>query len=310
MRNPKSILVALMMVLPCSLSAAQATRVPGSSVVLEPPSGFTASSRFSGFESAEQQASIMVTEVPGPFSGITAGLNARGLASRGMTLISSARRQVDGRQALLIQAAQTANGVEFLKWMLAAGDATQTTMIVATFPRASEAQLSDAMRAAVLSVRWAAGAAPDPFEGLPYRVSPTRSLKVAGRMNNLLVLSESGNLKPQGPNAAMFIVGSSVSPVRIDDLAAFAETRAKQTKQMRDIVVSRQGPISVGGTNAHELVAEGIDTSSGRRVTLYQVLLPENGGYVLMQGLVASTRAAAVIPEFREAAASFQRVAR
>jgi hypothetical protein len=166
------------------------------------------------------------------------------------------------------------------------------------------------MRAAVLSVRWAPRAAPDPFEGLPYRVSPTNSLKVAGRVNNLVVLSESGTLKPQGPDAAMFIVGGSVSPVRIDDLAAFAETRAKQTKQMRDLVVSRQGTITVAGTTAHELIAEGIDIATARRVTLYQVLLPENDGYVLMQGLVASTRAAAVIPEFRRAAESFQRVAR
>jgi len=237
-------------------------------------------------------------------------MNARGLATRGMTLISSTRREVDGKQGLLLQVSQAANGVEFLKWMLAVGDAKQTTMIVATFPRAAEADLSDSMRQAVLSIRWAQRSSPDPFEGLPFRITPSTSLKIAGRMNNLLVLSESGSMQPQGPNAALFIVGSSVSPVRIDDLATYAETRAKQTKQMNDIRVSRQASVTIAGTVAHELIAEGTDTSTGRAVTLYQVLLPEGGGYVLMQGLVASPRATAMIPEFRRAAQSFSRVAR
>jgi hypothetical protein len=304
------LLIAVLLALPHSPAAFQPTRVPGSSVTLEPPAGFTASSRFAGFERADAQASIMVTEVPGPFAGVTGGMNARGLATRGMTLISSTRREVDGKQGLLLQVSQAANGVEFLKWMLAVGDAKQTTMIVATFPRAAEADLSDSMRQAVLSIRWAQRSSPDPFEGLPFRITPSTSLKIAGRMNNLLVLSESGSMQPQGPNAALFIVGSSVSPVRIDDLATYAETRAKQTKQMNDIRVSRQASVTIAGTVAHELIAEGTDTSTGRAVTLYQVLLPEGGGYVLMQGLVASPRATAMIPEFRRAAQSFSRVAR
>lgn len=300
------LIVALVMLLLPHASATQAERVPGSSVTLEPPGGFTASSRFAGFERADLQASIMVTEVPGPFAGVTGGMNARGLATRGMTLISSARRQVDGKQALLIQVTQSANGVEFLKWMLAAGDTKQTTMIVATFPRTSEAELSEAMRAAVLSARWTTRTAADPFEGLPFRVTPSTSLKIAGRVNNLLILNESGSLQPQGPNAALFAVGSSVSPVHIADLASFAETRAKQTKQMQNIRISRQSSTTIAGTAAHELIAEGTDIATGRAVTLYQVLLPEGGGYVLMQGLVASSRAAAMIPEFQRAAESFR----
>jgi hypothetical protein len=304
------LLVVLLFALSHSPGAFQATHVPGSSITLEPPAGFTASSRFAGFERADAQASIMVTQLPGPFASVTGGLNAPGLAKRGMTLISSTRREVDGKQGLLLQVTQAAYGVEFLKWMLAVGDAKQTTMIVATFPKAAEADLSDPMRTAVLSARWTRGSAPDPFEGLPFRITPSSSLKIAGRLNNLLVLSESGSMQPQGPNAALFMVGSSVSPVRIDDLATYAEARARQTKQMNDIRVSRQASVTIAGTLAHELIAEGTDTSTGRAVTLYQVLLPESGGYVLMQGLVASPRATAMIPEFRRAAQSFSRVAR
>ena len=41
---------------------AQPIRVTGTSIVLAPPPGFVASERFPGFERADLQASIMVTE--------------------------------------------------------------------------------------------------------------------------------------------------------------------------------------------------------------------------------------------------------
>ena len=288
----------------------QASRVPGSSVSLEPPPGFTASSRFAGFERADLQASIMVTEIPGPFASVTGGMNAAGLATRGMTLIASGRTQVDGKQALLLYVSQSAGGIEYVKWMLSAGDAKGTVMIVATFPKSAEAELGGALRASVLSARWTAAAAPDPFEGLPFRVAATASLKIAGRMNNLLLMTESGSMQPRGPGSAVFMIGSSVAPVQITDLAGFAEARARQTKQLRNLQISRHGSVTVAGSVAHELIAQGTDQASGRAVALYQVLLPEDGGYVLMQGLVATSRAAAMIPEFRTAAQSYQRVSR
>jgi len=43
---------------------------------------------------------------------------------------------------------------------------------------------------------------------------------------------------------------------------------------------------------------------------LYQVVLPDPQGYVLMQGMVASTRATTMVPEFRAAAQTFRRTAR
>ena len=42
-------------------------------------------------------------------------------------------------------------------------------------------------------------------------------------------------------------------------------------------------------------------------VTLYQVVVPHPQGYVLMQGMVASTRAAAMVPEFRHNIADIPR---
>src|SRR5687768_14841330 len=188
MRFIAPIVVILLQV---SSVVAQPIRVAGTSVALAPPAGFVPSNRFPGFERADLQASLMVTEIPGPVADVSRGMTADGLATRGMTLISSTRRLVDGRQSLLLKVSQPAGGMTVHKWMLVSGDAKATVMIVGTFPKEYEPEIGDAMRESVLTARWAvAGAPPDHFEGLSFRVSPTPSLKIAGRMSNMLMLTE------------------------------------------------------------------------------------------------------------------------
>lgn len=308
MRFVTSLVVMLLHVSPVF---AQATRVTGTSVALSPPAGFVPSSRFPGFERADLQASVMVTEIPGPVSELSRGMTTANLATRGMTLISSTKLVVDGRPALLLKVSQPTGGMTVLKWMVVAGDSKRSVMIVGTFPKEHESLVGDAIKDSVLTARWVAGDAPrDHFEGLPFRVSPTTSLKVAGRVSNMVMLTESGEMGPQGPDAALFAVGSSLAPVDVSDLKAFAVARAGQTKQLKGVQISEQGPITIGNETAYELVAQGTDIATGRRVTLYQVVLPDAQGYVLMQGMVASSRAKAMVPEFRTAAQTFRRIGR
>jgi hypothetical protein len=301
----------VVILLQMSRGVGPAIRVTGTSVALAPPAGFVPSSRFPGFERADLQSSVMVTEIPGPVADVSRGMTAAGLATRGMTLISSARQVLDGRQTLLLKVSQPAGGMTVHKWMLVSGDARTTVMIVGTFPKECEPQIGDAMKESLLTARWEMAAeAPDHFEGLSFRVSPTTSLKIAGRMSNMLMLTESGQMGPQGPTAALFVVGTSLAQVDLSDLKAFATTRASHTKQLKGLRVSEQGATTIGHDAAYELVAEGTDIATGRLVTLYQVVLPDPQGYVLMQGMVASTRAATMVPEFRKAAQTFRRTAR
>jgi hypothetical protein len=206
---------------------------------------------------------------------------------------------------------QPAGAATVNKWMIVSGDARTTVMIVATFPQEHDAQVGDAIKDSLLTARWSvAAASSDHFEGLSFRVSPTPPLKIAGRMSNMLVLNESGQMGPHGANAALFVVGTSLSPADLSDLKAFATMRASQTKQIKGLRVSEQGPTAIGNEAGYELVAQGTDIASGQPVTLYQVVLPDPQGYVIMQGMVASTRAATIVPEFRKAAQTFRRTSR
>ena len=287
----KFITSMVVMLLQVSPAVAQPVRVTGTSVALAPPVGFVPSARFPGFERADLQSSLMVTEIPGPVAEVSRGMTATSLATRGMPLMSSTRQLVDGRQALLLKVSQLAAGMTVHKWMIVSGEASTTVMIVATFPKEHEPQIGDAAKDSLLTVRWTVGAAsPDHFEGLPFRISSTTSLKIAGRMSNMLMLTESGQMSPQGPTAALFVVGASLVPVDLSDLKAFATTRASQTKQLQSLRLSEQGTTAIGDETAYELVAQGTDITTGRLVTLYQVVLPDPQGYILMQGMVATTR--------------------
>ena len=288
---------------------AQPIRVTGTSILLAPPPGFVASERFPGFERADLQASIMVTEIPAPASEMMRGMTAPALATRGMTLISSTTQVLDGRPSRLLKVSQQAPGATVLKWMIVSGDVKTSVMIVGTFPREREPQIGEAMKDAVLSTRWNAGAAPpDHFEGLAFRISPINSLKIAGRMSNMLVLTETGKIAPQGAGAAVFVAGTSLAAVDLADLKGFATARARQTKQLNTLRVLEERPTTIGGETAYELIADGKDAATGRPVTLYQVVLPDRDGYVLMQGMVASPRAPELVPEFRKVAQTFRKV--
>jgi hypothetical protein len=297
----------------CSLAAAapavaQAVRVAGTSVTMTPPDGFSPAQRFPGFERADLQASIMVTELPTPAAQMRRGMTKDALATRGMTLIASTLHRMDGEEALLLNVSQSAAGGEYLKWMLITGDRRKTIMIVGTFPRSAESDLSDPIRTSVLTAHSSAAAPADPLEGLQFRVTPGGILKVAGRMSNMLILTESGNMGPQGPDSALLAVGSSIAAVPIDDLRAFSETRAKQTAKTTGLRVVSGQALTIDALDGYELVAEAADDATGKPVTLYQVVLPDGGGYVIMQGLIATARAAVMVPEFRRVAATFRRV--
>ncbi|MBE0704933.1 MAG: hypothetical protein IH582_17520, partial [Afipia sp.] len=152
-----------------SVAAADYVRIRGTRTSLQPPKGFSLADRFPGFQRADVQSSIMVTEIRAPAAEMMKGKTKEGLAARGMTLISSNAEKIGGRQALLLHVAQNAAGAAFLKWMLVTGDQNTSLMIVGTFPKAAEARVGAAIKSAVLTASWTPGGSTDHFEGLPFR---------------------------------------------------------------------------------------------------------------------------------------------
>ncbi|HVG11315.1 MAG TPA: hypothetical protein VNM67_26685 [Thermoanaerobaculia bacterium] len=298
----------VLMLLSALPAVADPVRVPGTGVSLQPPAGFELAGDYPGFQSAEQQASIMVTQMPAPVAEIRKAMNKETLATRGITLLSSKEETVGGREALLLHVAQSAAGTDYLKWMLVTGDPKETVMIVGTFLKSAGEEVGAAIRTALLSASLAAAAPSDPFEGLRFRIMPTQGLKIAGRVSNMLLLNESGSPGTLEPGEPVYVIGSSFRPGGSGDLRVFSEARAKQTEQIRDLEHLSGREITIGGLTAYELLADAKDVKSGRAIRLYQVIAPDGDGYFIAQGLVGTDRAAGMLPEFRRVTESFRKV--
>ena len=249
----------------------------------------------------------MITEIPGPASEVRAGMTQKGLASRGMTLIQSQTVTIGGQEALLLHVSQSAAGSELFKWMLVGGDAKGTVMVVGTFPE-SETDLSAPIRKSILTSSWTEEKRSDFFEGLAFRVDPSLKLKLADRMGNMLVFSETGATEPSDSSQAILVVGGSLSEIVIGDVAAFAKERAAKTEHLGRLrnVIGR--PMTVDSLPGYELIGVGADEKSGKDLRLYQLVLVDRMTYYLAQGFIGADRDPRFVKEFRRVTSTFRRV--
>jgi hypothetical protein len=135
-------------------SFAQAVRVPGTNVTLAPPEDFSIAKQYPGFERPEVQASIMVTELPGPAADMILGMTEPTLAAKGVALISASDAVINGKPARLLHVRQKTTRGEALKWILIAGDAKTTIMIVGTFTEGVSSGIGDSIKQSLLTTSW------------------------------------------------------------------------------------------------------------------------------------------------------------
>jgi len=285
-------------------------RVQGTKVTIDPPSGFVEAVQFPGYMMESTGSSIMVTPIPGgPFSEVSKGFTPSGLATQGMKLIKKEKTKVGTAEGILIHASQNAYGTDFLKWMLAFGDSTETTLIVATFPKQFEEQLSENLKKSVLSVDWQKSMKLDFFDGFTFRVSESGSLKFANKMGNNVFLTENGVFPQEEAGAPLVIVGASITQdwQIPSEKRLFSNQRLKQTQVFGSPEVIDEKGIKIDGLDGYLIYAEGIDNDTGEAVYVEQCLLFTSDGYYIFQALVGSDQRKEFKSNFREIMESFKR---
>jgi hypothetical protein len=307
--RPRTLTLAVIAATFANPSFAQAVRIPGTNVSLVQPEGFALSSQYPGFERADIQASIMVTELPVAAPEMLRSMTESALATKGIFQISARDTVINNKPARLLHVRQNASGSEVLKWILIAGDTRTTVMIVGSFVESTSPRIGEIIRQSLLTASWGSAVTPSPFEGLPFRITPTGKLKLAQRLSNMLMLTESGTTGSPGSTEALYIAGHSLGQAQIADVQNFAESRAKQTALTTNVTNFAGRALQVAGLDAYELEADATDARSGRAVRLYQVIIPDETGYFILQGLSRTDRAAEIFPEFRTVTASFRRLA-
>ena len=284
-----------------------AERIPGTRVTLQPPQGFTPATQFPGYQRADAASSIMVTEIPAAADQLRAAMTRDGLARQGMTLLTASPGSVSGLDATLLHVSQSAGGATFEKWMILFGDQANTVMVVATYPQALAASLSEPMKQSVLSARWDPSQSVGLFDGLTFRVAESDTLKFARRISNMIMLTEGGHQEQVGPSEPFAVVGTSLHQVAIADVETFSKQRLAQTTEITGLTNLQGRAITVDGLPAYELTAEANDLQSGTPLSVYQLVAAEGQAYFLIQGLVGRAKGQRFLPEFRAIASSLRR---
>lgn len=288
----------------CLAVSAVADPVAGTSVILTPPSGYETSPRVPGYVSTSTAASIVVTELPGNYEQILAGVtDGNGLKARDLTLVDKSDVQIGGNPAVLLRIDQKLKGTLLKKWIAVVNRGPSTVLIVATWPDANKDQ-EGLLKQSILSSTF--GKPHDPTDALSFTIQPMSPFQIATVVGQTLILSPEGRFPVKDEDTPFMVVGlSPAHAAKIDDQKAFAERRIMDVKAAKRISVDQSEPIEVHGLKGYRTLAHGMGTIADTPMKIHQVMLFRQDGYALILGVTAASRSEMYLPMFAEITKTF-----
>src|SRR5690606_36252945 len=168
--------------------------IKGTKISLIPPKGFTDGLNFLGLQQTESGSSIMILDIPGPYSETSAGINKENLSSKGVELSKIENLTINGLPAIFVTGTQNAYGNIYTKFILVFGTDSETIMINGVYPENLK-KVGDVIKKSMLTVFYEADKKINPFDALDYTldVSETK-LKFGKSMSNSLIFSVDGQV--------------------------------------------------------------------------------------------------------------------
>jgi hypothetical protein len=192
-------------------------QVNGTNCFLVPPTGFIDATSFQGFQQLNSGASILIMEIPGPFSESTKGFNEQGLKTQGVVLKKKEDIKVNGNQGLFLTAEQFAHGTNFSKYILVFGDNKSTFMVNGTFPKEVKELHKDIVES-MFSVVYEADLIIDPLSSASFSINTDDTkLKFAKSVTGMLLYTVDGKVPTESTDKTTFIVGRSSASVQTLD---------------------------------------------------------------------------------------------
>jgi len=272
---------------------------PGSPLRLRKPPGFEPSDAFPGLYQPGGAASIMVQVIPAPYAELIGGFTGDALIGRGLQLASSEEREVAGRGATLLRIGQRAEGREFAKWILMVDLEGTTVIATATWPADGDAELDGQLRDTLLAAKLADD--PTRAQGAGFRLGATPLLKEAPAWGGMSIYTPDGLFVPGKPGAALFLAGHGLRNLA-DDAArrAFATDHIGQVDQaLAGLSITAQRPVAIAGLPGWETQAVGRERKGGEAKALWEILLFDEGRYVVLTGSSSEADAPTYVPAFQ-----------
>lgn len=278
-------------------------QIAGTKFFLIPPTGFIPATNFQGFQQMNSGASILVTEIPGPFIESTKGFNEQGLKTQGVVLKKKEEIKVNGTQGLFLTAEQFAYGTNYSKYILVFGDSKATYIVNGTYPK-EVTELDKDIRESMLSVVYESALTVDPLSTVSFTVdTESTKLKFGKSMTGMLLYTVDGEVPTESTDKTSFIVGLSLANVQTVDRKLTAINRMKRMPYS-DLKIDENKiqEIEIDRISGYEIVGEGIGKFDGTKELVYQVMLFTDNGYYIIVGITKN--------DFEQNLELFKKVAR
>jgi hypothetical protein len=283
---------------------------PNAGIQILQPDGFEVGEKFDGFVNLTAGAIVMVRRASGSYKEALHLDNTAEAEKAGLRIVSQKAIESDGLPGALLYATHEKDGRTVSQWIGAFQDGSFYILVAATFPAEREAELSDRLRDSAIHVR-RDSTPPPPDSGLPFNVQATAKLRRTPSLGKMIGFTRDGIAPPRSPEDPGFVVAPSLTALPASESTADRQMLAVQRLQtwsnMSDISLTGCSPIRLDGLDGYEISATARDTKSGARLSLYQVMLFDEVGYIILKGRVAQSRSGEYVPEFKTIARSFKR---
>ena len=279
--------------------------IRGTKISLIPPADFSEASNFNGFQHAPSNSSIMVMDIPGPFSEISAAFTKENMRAQGVELDTLYQVQIGDIPGLLLEGTQQAYGTHFYKRILLFGSDEETILINGIAPEADDRYKKE-IKKALETLVYEVDKQVDPYEALAYTIDPSgNQLKLAKVVSNSVIYTPDGLVPTKSEDPTLLVVSQSYSKTEILNKKQFAINRVKQTPyKVLDVDSAKE--VSVNGIEGIEIYATGKNLDDDKTSGVYQLILFHRDTYYILVGSTESPKAMKRLADLKKIADSFR----
>lgn len=255
----------------------------GTKLSLVPPESFVEAENFLGLQHTESGSSIMLLNIPGPYSSVAAGINKQNMLRQGVEMTELTHLFFNGLPAMFIRGKQKAYGQSYIKYVLIFGSEEETILINGVFPK-KEKVIGQAIERSMRSTFYEPNREIDPFEALDYLVDVAgTNLQFATAASNALLFTVDGLVPTLSEDKTNLVVAKSFSSAFTTNYEQCALDRLYQMPLSIDTIEYTR-PISIDGLDGYEILATAKDEETEEVEQIYQVMLFSEDIYYLFLG--------------------------
>lgn len=295
----------LLMLLSCSSFAAdEQTKVPGTSVSMIKPAGFTLSETFSGYFNSQNQSSILIAEVPeNAYEKLSILFNnielARvGLAKRGVEVLEIKTLDSADINDPIIIGRQLISGIYVSKYMaLFRGQKT----VMVTYNILGENSLSEStVFESIKTIKLGEVASlEDKLEVLSFKFDYSLPFKLSNVIAGSAVILTTFDGTDKSGTLPLVAIGSSLSSVGAIDLKSTSHTLASSIPGFEDFKIQSEGEANFANTSGYRMEIRKADMTA-----IQFVAFLDDGTYLRLVSTGSSDRMMLQKEKIAEIAAS------